>query len=217
MGRLIQDISVVVLSSVEALPFALEDPPGLLIDDPSDAGPPSSWGTGTIEEDPNTGDPVTGTDEATRVPVRGGVGKRKRKKHGSGAQPNKNSPGPAGGGGTSYCTNVRADYKYHVGAPNTGNFNNTTTTFQGLICQVWTTVDAGSFPAEVAAQKVAIAAKADQFIVIVNQRESAKAFVLGLGNPTCTMEFLGATVDTPNPLNTCNYAVPNDCHDPHYT
>lgn len=212
-----QELNFVVIASADALPTGIEDPGQDTFVDDSSVGPSLSWGTGDLFTDPNDTEPTTGADQGTRIPLNVLGQPPRRRKRGSGFQPNKNKiDSGASGSGTAYCTNVRADYKYHVGAPNTGNFDGTTTTFSGLVCKLWTTVDAGTFPAEVAAQKLAIAAKADQYAVIVNQREAARVFVLGLGNPTCTMEFLGATVDTPNPLNTCDPRVANACNDPNY-
>lgn len=91
-SELIQHLNIVVLATGLALPTGIEDPGTILVDDPSSAGPPYSWGTGTLYFDPLTGDPVTGADLGTRVPGSGGPGtKPKRRKGGSGVQPSKNT------------------------------------------------------------------------------------------------------------------------------
>lgn len=96
-SELIQHLNIVVLATGEALPTGIEDPGTILVDDPSSAGPPYSWGTGTLYFDPLTGDPVTGADLGTRVPGNGPGTKPKRRKGGSGVQPSKNTLTLAGG------------------------------------------------------------------------------------------------------------------------
>lgn len=109
-AHLIQDLNFVVRTSETAL-LTSDGPPdpdpltGLPpIDDPSDAGPPFSWGTTPIVFDnsgnpvinPATGTPYSGLTEMSRNPggpgSSGGVTPRKVRHGGDAGQPSKNLP-----------------------------------------------------------------------------------------------------------------------------
>lgn len=91
--RLIQDLNLVVIGDTSAL-ILPGDPPYPYIDDPSDAGPPSSWGGGPIYYD---------WDRVAVDGTSGGGGRmpgvRKVRKKGSGVRPKKNLLVPAPGTG----------------------------------------------------------------------------------------------------------------------
>lgn len=125
--HLIQHLNIVVYGATAAL-FDGDDPTDPdLIDDPSSAGPPSSWGHGPLDYDWD-GLPITGASQSTRNPFPGRPKKRRQK--GSGRQPNKNSVQPAAAGAT-YLYQCQAEVL--INAP--GNtFDGTTPAFNGCAC-----------------------------------------------------------------------------------
>jgi hypothetical protein len=220
-GDAVQELATVVIASADALPTGIEDPGQQTIEDGSTVGPSGSWGTGPLGfDDPNTGQPATGASEGTRIPLNMAGGKPRRRDRGSGFQPNKNVSDPsASGTGSSYCTGVGADYQTElISGPDIFHADGSQPGFVGSVCLLWTTIDVASFPSEVAAQQAAYRPKVDSYIPIVNQKNAWIA-LLESRDPASTFRLVQIgtpRVDVPNPANTCNYAVPNDCHDPNY-
>jgi hypothetical protein len=137
-STLIQHINTIVIGEYDALLDNAPIPIGwTTLTDPSDAGPPSSWGTRVIDTDYD-GNDVTGTTLMTRNP-----GPRTTRNKGTGRQPNKNTlahspsgvvvtklyqciasvhildPGPFFGLDVSFdgCMCVELNYLNLVGAP----------------------------------------------------------------------------------------------------
>ncbi len=138
---LVQHLNFVVISVTDSL-LSAEPPPVLdpvtglpPISDPSSVGPPSSWGTGVINDGPP---PITGVDAGSRNP--GGPGgtpgitPKKVRDKGSGIQPNKNTLVEAPGASSGFCFSGRLLVTVTKPAPDPFNWTGQTPSFFGTLC-----------------------------------------------------------------------------------
>lgn len=138
---LVQHLNFVVISVTDSL--LTSEPPPVLdpvtglppIDDPSSTGPPTSWGTGIINEGPP---PITGVDAGSRNP--GGPGgtpgitPKKVRDKGSGVQPNKNTLVLVSGGSTGFCFSGRLVVTVTKPPPDPFGWTGQTPSFFGVKC-----------------------------------------------------------------------------------
>jgi hypothetical protein len=132
----VQMLNLIVYADYAYLPPSV--PPGNppTIPDPSSFGPPSSWGTGTLYLDPNTGNPVTGATIGTRAPGGGTpYGPPNRPQRGNGVQPNKNiltgsPPAPVPG----VCFQGQITFRINNPPPDPFGYNGQIQSFVGIGC-----------------------------------------------------------------------------------